>query len=154
MGEAPRVRMYAVKTTIGQERATADMIYARAKSKGIKELVSIVVPHGLKGYIFVEVEGDHTVVEKLRTGIKHAKGLVRKEVSLKEIEPFISPGPPPVKVGVGDLVEVSMGPFKGSRAKVIRIDEAKEEVTIELIEATVPIPVTVKVDAIKVIEKK
>jgi len=70
------------------------------------------------------------------------------------LEPFITPGPPPIRVGVGDLVEISMGPFKGSRAKVIRVDEQKEEVTIELIESTVPIPVTVKVDAIKVIEKK
>lgn len=154
MEKAPRVRIYAVKTTIGQEKTTADMILARARSKGVKELVSIVVPHGLRGYVFVEVDGDHTVVEKLRSGIKHAKGVVRKEVAFKEIEPFISLGPPPIKVGVGDLVEVATGPFKGSRAKVIRVDEAKEEVTIELIEATVPIPVTVKVDAIKVIEKK
>ncbi|MEM1689077.1 MAG: transcription elongation factor Spt5 [Candidatus Hadarchaeales archaeon] len=152
--EVPRVRIYAVKTTIGQERATADMIYARARSKGIKEFISVVVPHGLRGYVFVEVEGDHTVVEKLRSGIKHAKSVVRKEVALREIEPFISPGPPPIKVSAGDLVELTTGPLKGNRAKVIRVDEAKEEVTIELIEATFPIPVTVKVDMIKVIEKK
>jgi transcriptional antiterminator NusG len=152
--EEIKPRIYAVKTTIGQERATADMLHARARSKGIKELISIVVPHGLKGYVFVEVAGDQTVVERLRSGIKHAKGVVEREVTLKEIEPFITLGPPPIRVGVGDLVEITMGPFKGSRAKVIRVDEQKEEITIELIESTVPIPVTVKVDAIKVIEKK
>jgi len=80
--------------------------------------------------------------------------VVRKEVALREIEPFISPGTPPIKVSAGDLVELTTGPLKGNRAKVIRVDEAKEEVTIELIEATFPIPVTVKVDMIKVIEKK
>ena len=45
-------------------------------------------------------------------------------------------------------------PFKGERAKVARIDESREEVVLELIEAAVPIPVTVKADQIRIIQKE
>ena len=45
------------------------------------------------------------------------------------------------------------GPFKGEKARVQKIEEAKEEITVELIEAMVPIPVTVKGESIKVIGK-
>ena len=40
------------------------------------------------------------------------------------------------------------------RAKVVRIDESREEVVLELIEAAVPIPVTVKADQIRIIKKE
>jgi transcriptional antiterminator NusG len=49
----------------------------------------------------------------------------------------------------GDLIEITSGPFKGERAKVVRIDKEKEEVTVELVEVAVPIPVTIKMGTIK-----
>jgi transcriptional antiterminator NusG len=55
---------------------------------------------------------------------------------------------------VGDVVELIAGPFRGSKARIMRIDQSKEEVTVELFEAIVPIPVTVRGDHVKVIEKK
>ena len=55
---------------------------------------------------------------------------------------------------VGDIIELTSGPFRGERARIIRIDEGKEEITVELFEATVPIPVTVRGDFVKVIQKK
>ena len=54
----------------------------------------------------------------------------------------------------GSIVELVSGPFKGERAKVVRIDESREEVVLELIEAAVPIPVTVKADQIRIIQKE
>ena len=51
-------------------------------------------------------------------------------------------------------MELVSGPFKGERAKVVRIDESREEVVLELIEAAVPIPVTVQADQIRIIQKE
>ena len=53
-----------------------------------------------------------------------------------------------------DIVELISGPFKREQAKVIRIDKTKEEVVVELLEAAVPIPITVKLDAVKVIRRE
>jgi len=55
---------------------------------------------------------------------------------------------------IGDVVEMVSGPFRGERARIIKLDEGKEELTVELFEATVPIPVTVRGDAVKIIQKK
>ena len=51
------------------------------------------------------------------------------------------------------LVEIVGGPFKGMRAKIRRVDRAKEDVTLELLEATFTLPITVHADYVKVIEK-
>jgi hypothetical protein len=66
-----------------------------------------------------------------------------------KIEPIAGPTPK-----IGDTVELVSGPFRGERARVIRVDGRKGELTVELSEATVPIPVTVRCDSVKVIQKR
>jgi transcriptional antiterminator NusG len=53
-----------------------------------------------------------------------------------------------------DICEIISGPFKREQAKITRIDKAKEEVVVELLEAAVPIPITVNMDAVKVIRRE
>jgi transcriptional antiterminator NusG len=53
-----------------------------------------------------------------------------------------------------DIVELISGPFKREKAKVTRINKQKEEIVVELLEAAVPIPITVKMDAVKVIRRE
>ena len=60
----------------------------------------------------------------------------------------------PVNIQKNDVVEIISGPFKGENAKVQRIDQIKEEVIVELLEAAVPIPITVKLDSVKVIRRE
>ena len=59
-----------------------------------------------------------------------------------------------VNIKKNDIAEIISGPFKREKCKVTRIDKAKEEVVVELLEAAVPIPITVKIDAIKVIRRE
>ena len=54
----------------------------------------------------------------------------------------------------GDIVRVVSGPFKGEKAKVTRLDKTKSEVVVELLEAAVPIPITINLDSVKVIKKE
>jgi len=53
-----------------------------------------------------------------------------------------------------DTVEIISGPFKREQAKITRIDKQKEEVVVELLEAAVPIPITLKMDSVKVIRRE
>jgi len=55
---------------------------------------------------------------------------------------------------MGDIVELVAGPFKGEKARVMKIDETKEEITVELFEAMVRIPVTVRGDSVRVLQKE
>ena len=54
----------------------------------------------------------------------------------------------------GDIVEIIVGPFKREQAKIIRMEKEKEEIVVELLEAAVPIPITIKMDAVKVIRRE
>jgi transcriptional antiterminator NusG len=142
----------AVKTSIGYEKAVADSIASRAKS-GDVGVYSILSPTTMRGYVFVEVMNAEKLQQMVK-GIRRARGLVRGDTSLDEIDHF--PEPKPLVSGImeGNIVELISGPFKGEKARVMHIDEAKEEITVELFEAMVPIPVTVRGDNVRVLEKE
>ena len=75
-------------------------------------------------------------------------------VTLEEVKKFLKPQPIISSIQKGSIVELVSGPFKGEKSKVVRLDESREEVVLELIEAAVPIPVTVKADQIRIIKKE
>ena len=57
-------------------------------------------------------------------------------------------------LAIHDIVEITVGPFKGEKARVRKIDDDSEEVILDLLEIPYnPIPVTVRADHVKIIEK-
>ncbi len=143
--------IFAVRTTAGQEKNVANLIAAKVET-GNLPIKAILVPEMLKGYVFVEADGPH-FVEKAITGIKHVRSRVPGIVTFSEVERYIVVKPVIEELGVNDIVEVVGGPFKGMRAKITRVDKAKEEVTLELLEATFTLPITVHADYVKLVEK-
>lgn len=122
--------------------------------KKMKEPIkAILQTEDLRGYIFIEAENEEKILELVR-GIPHIRGIVGKEVKIEQIERFLIPEKQVVKIEVGDVVEVISGPFKGERAKVTRIDEVKQELVVELLEAAIPIPVTIPIATVRLYEKK
>jgi transcriptional antiterminator NusG len=144
-------KIFAVKTTTGQERNVAKLITARIEMNKIP-IKAILVPETLRGYVFVEAEGPH-LVEQAIAGIRHVRSRVPGVVSFSEIERYIVRKPVIEELSENDIVEVTGGPFKGMRAKITRIDKAKAEVTLELLEATFTLPITVHSDYVKLVEK-
>ncbi|UAL07783.1 MAG: transcription elongation factor Spt5 [Candidatus Methanogranum gryphiswaldense] len=141
-----------LKTQIDQEKSVADSLVSKANI-GEKDIYAIFAPAGLRGYIFVEGMNTDRLREKTRD-IKKARSFVDGETSLEEISHYLVPVSAVVGIVEGDLVELVSGPFKGEIARVQQIDQSKEEITVELVEAMVPIPVTVKGDSVRVIEKE
>ena len=148
-----------LKTQIDQERSVADTLYlkavAEAQSNSTKprDIYAILSPAGLRGYVFVEGMNTDRLREKTRD-IKKARSFIDGETDIEEVGPYLIPMSAVVGIVEGDIVELVNGPFKGEKARVQQIDSAKEEITVELIEAMVPIPVTVKGDSVRVIEKE
>lgn len=141
-----------LKTQIDQEKSVADSLLSKA-GQGEKDVFAILSPANLRGYIFVEGMNTERLREKTRD-IRKARSFVDGETSLEEIDHYLTPLSTVVGIVEGDLVELVNGPFKGEKARVQQIDQGKEEITVELIEAMVPIPVTVKGDSVRVIEKE
>jgi len=93
-------------------------------------------------------------LSSLLKGLKHARSVVSGITDMAEIEHFLSPPPAVSGIEVGDIIEIINGPFKGEKARVSKKDEGKEEITVELFEAMVSIPVTIKGESVRVIEKE
>ena len=142
----------AVKTQIGYEKSVADSIEMRERTSKVG-VISVLSPVSLRGYIFVEVMNPERLSEIVR-GIRRARGMVKGELSFEDIEHYLAPKIAVSGMVEGDIVELTGGPFKGEKARIKQIDETKETVTVELFEATVPIPVTVRGEDVRVIQKE
>jgi transcriptional antiterminator NusG len=142
----------AMRVLIGQEKNVAALLAQSIKHEdtGISAILS---PESMQGYIFVETDKKldmrHPALK-----VPNLRGLVEGDVEFDELKSFLNPEPAMNNIIKGSIVELNSGPFKGEKAKVVRIDEAKEDVVLELIEAAVPIPVTVKGDQIRLIQKE
>ncbi|NLL94274.1 MAG: transcription elongation factor Spt5 [Thermoplasmatales archaeon] len=141
-----------LKTQIGQERSVIDSLLSKS-DEGEKDIYAMLSPNNLRGYVFVEGMNTERMREKTRD-IRKARSFIDGETSIEEISPYLTPLSTVEGIVEGDLVELIDGPFKGEKARVQSIEQSKEEITVELIEAMVPIPVTVKGDSVRVIEKE
>jgi len=143
--------IFALRTTANREDQVMDFVTSNAVKKKL-EVYSVVRPHGMRGYIFIEA-ATKTDAEQATFNIPYARGILAHPVKYSEIEHMLEQIKHEVNIQKNDIVEIIMGPFKRENAKITRIDKTKEEVVVELLEAAVPIPITVKMDAVKVIRR-
>lgn len=191
-----RSSIYAIRTTIGQERSVTDLVttavigetdvwicpycseefasrgateehMGTCKKKGKRKdgepkfisqnqllgrVMAILVPETLRGYVFLETL-EFRDVELAISGVPHVRGRVGGKVSFDEIDKFLVPKPAAEGIAIGDVVEIISGPFKGERAKVARVEAAKEELILELLDSPHTIPIRVHADFAKIVEK-
>src|SRR3989344_6049705 len=115
--------IFVVKVTTNKEDKALELIAEKVRKKKI-EIYALARPHGLRGYVFLESPDK-----------EHAEEAVTAEIKIEK----------------NDIIEIISEPFKNEKAKVIRIDKTKGDCVVSLLGAAVPIPVTVKLDNIKVI---
>jgi transcriptional antiterminator NusG len=148
-----KTSIYAVKTTNRQERAVADNIYTAVKDD-IDDIAitSVIVPDELKGYILVETYEPLARVEELMERVPSARIVLKGGMSLEEVGHYLTPKPTVTGIDEGTIVELISGPFKGEKAIVKRVDTTKEEITVELYESVLPIPITIRGDNVRIID--
>ena len=146
---------FIVRTTAGRERQVAERLEKLAekekKEEGISVIKSILNPDTIKGYLFVEADSRDEVVQEVY-GLSHVKGVIEKPIEFEEIKHFITAAPKPITLKEGDIVELITAPFKNEKARVKRVNKVKEEVVVELLEAAVPIPMTVSIDNVRLVQ--
>lgn len=156
--------LYILKTSIGQEQNVANEVRARLSGTGSlediqDEIFGVLSPHFMRGYIFVEASALHHV-EKLigRVGVsttpmKNCRKVLGGESPLGDVLPYLEPKAATAGIEEGCIVEIHGGAFRGQAARVTRVTESKEEVTVELFEAAVPVALTVRADQVRVTQR-
>ncbi|MFB6199929.1 MAG: transcription elongation factor Spt5 [Candidatus Nanohaloarchaea archaeon] len=134
------------RTTRGREKTAIEALRSKIKAQNL-DIKAVFHPQDLKGYIFIE--GNENDIKDLSSEIRNLRGIIDDEVDIEKIEKYLSEEEEEIKIEEGDEVEVVGGAFKGEEAKVKRVDETNREVTIELIDAAVPIPTTVDINTVR-----
>lgn len=149
--ESSEPKIYALRTTANREDQVMSFVASNAARKKLG-VFSVIRPHGMRGYIFLEAisRGD---AEQAAFGVPYARGLLPSIIQYQEIEHMLEQVKKEANIQKNDIAEIISGPFKREKCKITRIDKAKEEVVVELLEAAVPIPLTLKIDAVKVIRR-
>ena len=165
--------LYIVKTAIGSEQRVANEMYARLHGSGSltslqSDIMSILHPTGMRGYLFIESSALHHV-EKLigrsggrdpaarrglnQTPLKNAKTVLPGAAPLGDILPYLEPKAVTSGIEVGCIVEIVTGAFKGEKARVLSVAETKEEVSMELYEQPIPMTLNMRGDHVRVVER-
>jgi len=145
--------IFTLRTTVGQESLVVDILSNKIRSDEL-ELYSLCVIPGLKGYVLIEADNELTIRRAIvNTPHIKGKGIVGGEVKIDELSNLLEAKPLMKSIKEGQKVELIAGPFKGEKAKVTRVNPTKEEVTVELLEAAVKIPVTIKAEHIRIIKE-
>jgi len=147
-----KTKIFTIKTQVGKEQNTAELVNSRADKSKI-EIPSILVTPELRGYIFIESYDKERIRDMIKT-ISYARNMLEGDIPIEQIEHFLVPASAVAKIAEGDVVEMVSGPFRGETAKVTHIDDTKEEITVELFESVVPIPITVRGEQVRVIKRK
>ena len=144
-------QIYAIRTTSGREDMVIDIIATKVRNDAL-EVKSIFHPAEIKGYVFAE--GTSGAIHKAVSGLMHIRGVIDKPVPLDDIKHFLeTERKDRIHVEESNIVEIIGGPFKGEKGRITRVDSVKDEVTIELLDASIPIPVTIATEFIKILKR-
>ncbi|MEM3227927.1 MAG: transcription elongation factor Spt5 [Candidatus Micrarchaeaceae archaeon] len=142
---------FVAKVTAGQERVIANMLQNKASRFG-SSIYSIIVVEGMRGYIIIEAE-DEVACRNFITKEKNIHGILPKPLAQEEVDKLITVKTLAPEIAKDDIIEFIAGPFKGYKAKVIKVDDVKGDVTVELMDVVVPIPITTKLNTARVVDK-
>jgi transcription termination/antitermination protein NusG len=151
LSEQKQSSIYPVKTTGGQERTVATFVANKAMQKK-KSIYSILALDTWKGYVLFEAPNSQVVDESIQ-GFKHVRSKIPGMMQFQDIEKFLVTKSMVAELSDSDIVEIVAGPFKTMRAKIVRIETAKQEVTVVLLDTPYQLPVTVDAAYLKIVEK-
>ncbi len=143
--------IFAVRSVGKKEKNLMEVIEHNAKAKKVPIKSILFIPE-IKGYVFVEAE-NFDDVKAVSSNVPMMRGILEKPVKREELEKFFQTTTALQKFEIGDIVEIVGGPFKREKAKIISIDETKQEAKIELIDISMPIPITIKLDLLRRIKE-
>jgi transcriptional antiterminator NusG len=144
--------IFVVKTTVNKEKKVATTLENVIRKDNL-DIRAILSPDELKGYVLVEAVNSGEVEDAIQS-VPHARSIIKGNSNMAEIVHFLTSKPTITGITVGAIIELISGPFKGEKARVKRIDEKHEEITVELFDAVVPIPITIRGDSVRILKKE
>ena len=142
------MKVFTVRTRIRSERSVGETIEKRAKSQDV-DIGNIQYPAILNGYIFVECESREKL-KRLIKNIRNAQGLLNGETTFDEISKYVKSPKKDKRLYEGTHVEITDGQFKGEHAIIQHVNERTNELTLELVDEILKIPIVMPSTRVKI----
>ena len=141
--------IFAFRAKMGQEKSLAQMAEIKGGQRN-SGVYAVLLAESLKGYAFVEGVGQ-LEIETALGGIRtiSARAVRDVEVPIEELSDLLNPRPAIEGLELGAIVQIIDGPFKGLKAKLTRVEDASQEITVELLDSTMSLPVRIHADYVK-----
>ena len=155
VGKEIKTTIFAVRTTIGQEKSVLQNIFNRLRVLNpFPDLKALLIAEELRGYVFIEAIHQRDVMITI-AGLRHIKGKIVGSITLESISHVISPRKVTEILEEGDTVEIISGVFQNQRAEVIRMPKegAREEVNLRLLNSDSAISIKIHGDFLKLVQK-
>src|SRR3989344_3957034 len=143
--------IFVIKVTTNKEDRALESIADRVRKKNLA-VYAVSRPHGLRGYILLEA-ADRANAEEAAFNLQYVKGIIGKTITYEEIKNMLEPTVEDINIEKNDIVEMIAEPFKKEKGKVVRVDKQKGEAVVTILSAAIPIPVTVKLDNLRIIRR-
>ncbi len=145
--------IYLFRAKLGQEKSLAKMVMLKGNRKD-SGVYAVLLSDEYRGYAFIEGE-TQLKIEASLNGIRtlSARAIQNKEVPIEELEKILNPRPSIEGLKVGIIVQIIDGPFKGLKGRLTRVEENNQEITVELIDSTMSLPVKIHADYVKKIRE-
>ena len=142
---------FLIKTTPGRERAVTESLAYKVIAEKTN-IFSVTAPDELRGYVIIEARTSHPIDILIRD-VKNARSRLPGVLPEEEVTKYLGEKPTIESLSVGDIIEVKSGVFKRMKAKVVEMNTAANEITIELQEGTSPFPITLSADLVRLVGK-
>ncbi len=146
---ATNMKIFTVRTRVRSERNVGEAIEKRANTKDVN-IGSIQYPTILNGYIFVECN-DRQELNRLIKNIKNAQGLLNGETTTQEISGYLNTTKNKKSIIEGARIVITEGQFKGEEAIIQHINDRTKNITVELQNEVLKMPVVIKKDHCKIL---
>jgi len=144
--------IFVIKVTTNKEDRALESIADRVRKKSLS-VFAVSRPSGLRGYVLLEA-ADRANAEEAAFNLQYVKGIIGKTITYEEVKTMLEPSVEDINIEKNDIVEMIAEPFKKEKAKVIRVDKQKGEAVVTILSAAIPIPVTVKLDNLRIIRRE
>src|SRR3989338_6576047 len=99
--------IFGLRTTANRESQVMDFVASNAKKKKLN-VYSVIQPHGMRGYIFLEA-ATRVDAEQAAFNVPYARGILKKQIEYKEIEHMLEQVKREVNMQKNDICEIISG---------------------------------------------
>lgn len=144
--------IFTLKIAAGQLGLVSAILKTKAKELPI---YSIIMLPNIRNYLIVEANNENTLKRAI-ADIPYVRknSLNIGHVSDTELDSLLHLESVMEKLKQGAVIEIKNGYLKGEKARILRVNPTKEEVTVEILDATIKMPITIKAETVKLYQSE